>query len=109
MSSGELGDVKTAINKCWNVGSLSTAAQKVKVTLRVEMSQDGKPIKDTITMTKFAGGDEASAQQAFETAKRAVVRATKGCGAVGFNLDPAKYDTWNVMNLNFDASGISFQ
>jgi hypothetical protein len=74
------------------------------MTLRVEMSPDGRPV--SVEMTRYAGGDAAAAQQAFEAAKRAVIRAVQGCNGPGYSLDPAKYDSWSVMNLNFDASGM---
>ena len=89
------------------IGSLSTAAQRVKLVIRVEMNEDGTPITPSIEMTSYEEGDAAAAQQAFEAAKRAVVRGVKGCGGKpGFELDPAKYSTWNVMNLTFDATGM---
>lgn len=107
MSSGEKDGVRSAINACWNIGSLSSAAQRVKLVMRVEMNEDGTPIGGSIQMTSFEGGDDAAAGQAFEAAKRAVVRGVKGCGGkAGFQLDPAKYGQWNVMNLTFDASGM---
>lgn len=106
MSAGELDGVRNAINKCWNVGAISSAALQVKLTLRVEMSPDGKPIYSSITMTKHSGGDDAVAQQAFEAARRAVIRSTQGCNGPGLALDPAKFATWNVMNLNFDGTGV---
>ncbi|EKD61195.1 MAG: hypothetical protein ACD_54C00355G0002, partial [uncultured bacterium] len=107
MTAGEREGVRVAINQCWNIGSLSTAAQRIKLVMRVEMTEEGTPISDSITMTGFEGGDEAAAQQAFEAARRAVVRGVKGCGGKpGYDLDPAKYGEWNVMNLTFDASGM---
>ena len=107
MTAGEKDGVRVAINSCWNIGSLSTAAQRVKLVMRVEMNEDGTPIGPSIEMTSYEGGDAAAAQQAFETAKRAVVRGVKGCGGkAGYALDPAKYGQWNVMNLTFDASGM---
>jgi hypothetical protein len=107
MTAGEKDGVRSAINSCWNIGSLSSAAQRVKLVMRVEMNEDGTPIGSSIEMTGYEGGDDAAAQQAFEAAKRAVVRGVKGCGGkTGYELDPAKYGTWNVMNLTFDASGM---
>ena len=107
MTAGEKDGVRVSINQCWNIGTLSTAAQRIKLTLRVEMKEDGTPDSDGITMTTFAGGDEAAAVQAFDAARRAVIRGVKGCGGkAGYDLDPAKYAEWNVMNLNFDASGM---
>lgn len=107
MTAGEKDGVRVAINSCWNIGSLSTAAQRVKLVMRVEMNEDGTPVPASVQMTSFEGGDEAAAQQAFEAAKRAVVRGVKGCGGKpGYQLDPEKYGQWNVMNLTFDASGM---
>jgi hypothetical protein len=108
MSGGEKDAVRSAINRCWNVGSLSTAATRVTVRLRVEMSPEGKPT--SIELASFEGGDAAAAQQAFETARRAVNRSLTGCsGGAPMQLDPEKYGEWNVMNLNFDASGVLFR
>ncbi len=107
MTAGEKDGVRVAINSCWNIGSLSSAAQRVKLVMRVEMNEDGTPIGPSIQMTSYEGGDDAAAQQAFEAAKRAVVRGVRGCGGKpGYQLDPAKYGQWNVMNLTFDASGM---
>lgn len=107
MTAGEKEGIRVAINKCWSIGSNSNASERVKVILRVEMTQEGKPIVNTITMTGFEGGDQAAADIAFESARRAVMRADKGCGGKpGYDLDPAKYGEWNVMNLTFDASGM---
>lgn len=107
MTAGEKDGVRVAINSCWNIGSLSTAAQRVKLVMRVEMNEDGTPIGPSIEMTSYEDGDAAAAQQAFEAAKRAVVRGVRGCGGKpGYQLDPAKYGQWNVMNLTFDASGM---
>jgi hypothetical protein len=110
MSSGEIDGIRVGIGQCWSTGTLSTAAEGVALTLRVEMNEDGTPIKDSITMTNFTGGDEAAAQQAFEAARRAVMRGVKGCGGKpGYQLDPAKYGQWNVMNLHFDNGGVKMQ
>lgn len=110
MSSGEIEGIRVGIGQCWSTGTLSTAAEGVALTLRVEMNQDGTPIKDSITMTNFSGGDEAAANQAFEAARRAVMRGVKGCGGKpGYQLDPEKYGQWNVMNLNFDNGGVRMQ
>lgn len=107
MTAGEKEGLRVSINQCWNIGTLSTAAQRIKLTLRVEMKEDGTPDSNGITMTTFSGGDDAAAAQAFEAARRAVIRGVKGCGGkAGYDLNPAKYAEWNVMNLNFDASGM---
>ena len=61
MTAGEKEGLRVSINQCWNIGTLSTAAQRVKLTMRVEMKEDGTPIANGITMTTFSGGDDAAA------------------------------------------------
>ena len=107
MTAGEKEGIRVAINKCWNVSPISNAAQRVKLTLRIEMNEDGTPNSKSITMTNYSGGDDAAAAAAFDAARRAVIRGETGCGGKpGYDLDPAKYSEWNVMNLAFDASGM---
>jgi hypothetical protein len=102
MSASEVEGLRVSINKCWNVGTLSSEAMRVTVTIRVEMLESGKPDTASITMVDYSGGSEAAAQQAFEAGRRAVIR----CAKDGYELDPAKYGQWNVLNLVFDPSGM---
>lgn len=102
MSASEVEGLRIAINKCWNVGALSTEALNTVVTLRVEMKEDGKPDYGSITMTDYSGGSAEAAQRAFEAGRSAITR----CGKNGFGLDPAKYGQWDVLNLVFDPSGM---
>ena len=44
------------------------------------------------------GGDDISAEQAFETAMRAI----RVCGAQGFELPKDQYATWRRMELTFN-------
>ena len=102
MSASEIEGLHVAINKCWNVGAMSTEALNTTINIRVEMNENGKPDYSSITMTGYSGGSEASAQTAFEVARRAVTM----CGKNGYDLDPAKYGQWNVLNMTFDPSGM---
>lgn len=101
MSGSEVEGLRIAINKCWNVGQLSSEAMRTVVTLRVEMSEAGKPT--SVEMTSYEGGSEASAQKAFEAGRRAVMRCA---GANGYDLPADKYGQWNVLNLIFDPAGM---
>ena len=101
MSGGEVEGLRIAINRCWVTSTLSTEAMNTTVTLRVEMSQDGKPT--SIEMTGFEGGSAAAAQKAFEAGRRAVNRCA---GPNGYDLPPEKYGQWNVLNLIFDPNGM---
>lgn len=102
MSASEIEGLHVAINKCWNVATLSTEALNTTISIRVEMAENGKPDYGSITMTGYSGGSDASAQVAFEAARRAVTM----CGKNGYDLDPAKYGQWNVLNMTFDPSGM---
>ncbi len=102
MSGSEIEGLRISINKCWNVGQLSSEALRTEVSMRVEMSEAGMPIATSIVMTGFEGGSAAAAQRAFEAGKRAVMR----CAGQGYDLDPAKYGEWNVLNLIFDPEGM---
>ena len=77
---------------------------EVKVTVRVDVGQDRKPISSSIRMTGFQGGEETAARQVFEAAKRAIIRCSKD----GLPLPPDKYDTWKDLELGFDPTGMRF-
>ena len=102
MSGSEIEGLRLAINKCWNVGQLSSAALRITVMLRVEMGENGKPNAGSIEMTGFEGGSAEDAARAFEAGKRAVMR----CSGEGYDLPPEKYAEWSVLNLEFDPSGM---
>jgi hypothetical protein len=101
MSGGEVEGLRIAINRCWVTSTLSTEAMNTTVTLRVEMSEDGKPT--SIEMTDFQGGSRSAADRAFEAGRRAVIRCA---GSTGYDLPPEKYGQWNVLNLIFDPNGM---
>ncbi len=96
LSYGEKEALKVAVGACWSVGSLSTDAMRTTVTVLVEMQEDGRPI--TIHLLDFEGGTEAAARQAFEAARRAILR----CGARGYDLPRDKFERWREMELVFN-------
>jgi hypothetical protein len=62
------------------------------------MTRDAKPENGSIRMLSFEGGSEAAAKQAYETARRAIIR----CGASGFNLPVDKYSQWQTIEMTFN-------
>jgi TonB family protein len=80
------------------VGSLSTDALGTTVVVEVSMSSDGKPITSSIRMASSSGGSDAAARQAFEAARRAIIR----CGARGFDLPVEKYGQWQEIEMTFN-------
>jgi hypothetical protein len=49
-------------------------------------------------MTDYEGGGETAARQAFEAARRAVIR----CGTSGYDLPEESYDHWRELELVFN-------
>ena len=102
MTSGEVDGLRVAIKQCWNLGTLSSAAMEVKVTVRVDVGQDRKPVSASIRMTGYEGGEEGAATQVFEAARRAIIRCSKD----GLPLPTDKYDSWKDLELVFDPTGM---
>ncbi|MQQ09390.1 energy transducer TonB [Epibacterium sp. SM1979] len=98
LTSGERDALRVAVSGCWNVGSLSSEALRTTVIVGVSLSQDGKPDQGSIRMLSSTGGSAAAAQQAFQTARRAIIR----CGARGFDLPPEKYAQWRDIEMTFN-------
>ena len=98
MTDGEKDALRVAVQACWNVGSLSSDALLTTVTVAVSVAQDGIPDVASIRMIGFEGGTEASARQAYEAARRAIIR----CGAKGFQLPPEKYEQWRNIEMEFN-------
>ena len=98
LTGGEKDGMIVAVKQCWNVGALSTDALRTVVTIGVSMAQDGKPDSGSIHMIGYEGGDEASAQQAYEAGRRAILR----CAGDGYALPPEKYDQWKNIEIVFN-------
>ena len=91
-----------AVQQCWNVGSLSSLALETTVVVALSLTQDGKPLVSSIRLVSSEGGTSASVKQAFETARRAIIR----CGARGFDLPSDEYDQWKDLEMTFDPKGM---
>lgn len=102
LTRGEKDGLRVAVQQCWNVGSLSSDALKVTVTIAVAMNRDGKPDNGSIRMIGAQGGSDAAARQAFEAGRRAIIR----CGARGFDLPVEKYDQWAEIEMTFNPEGM---
>ncbi len=96
LSPSEIEGLRVAVQKCWNVGAVSTEALSVKVTVGVSMSRDGKP--QDPRLLGYSGGSEAAANQAFDVARRAILR----CGIGGYDLPADRYDQWREIEITFN-------
>jgi hypothetical protein len=97
MTQSEWTALRVSIQQCWNVGSLSSEALRTSVTVGFTISPDRRPISESLRMIDSSGGDESAARQAFESARRAIIR----CGANGLKVPVGKYDVWKDVALTF--------
>ncbi len=98
LTSGEKDALRVAVQGCWNVGSLSTEALRTTVVVGVTMARDGKPDTGSIRMLGHEGGSDSAARQAYEAARRAIIR----CGSRGYDLPAEKYAQWAEIEMTFN-------
>lgn len=98
VTAGEKEAMVLDVKGCWNVGALSSEALRTTVTVRFDMEQNGKPVVGSIELVGHEGGSEAAAKQAYEAARRAIVR----CGSDGFPLPAEKYAWWKQVEIVFN-------
>ena len=94
LTQGERDGLRVAVSRCWNIAALSTESAQVTVIVGMEMSLDGVP--SNLRMVSYSGGTEAAAQQAYETARRAVLRCQP------YSLPAEKYDQWRTIEMTFN-------
>ena len=102
MTRGEKDALRVAVSKCWNVGSLSSEALRTTVVVGVTLSREGMPDIGSIRMLSSSGGSDTSAKQAYEAARRAIIR----CGSTGFDLPADKYGQWRDIEMTFNPEGM---
>ena len=102
MTAGEKDALRVAVNACWNVGALSMEALRTTVTVGFSVGQDGVPDAGSIALVDAAGGSDTATRQAYEAARRAIIR----CGARGFPLPQDKYEQWKNIEIVFDPNGM---
>ncbi len=98
LTGAEREGLRVAVQKCWNVGALSSAALATTVVVYVQLGRDGRPDVSSIRMLSSSGGSEAAARQAYEAARRAIIR----CGSRGFDLPAEKYAQWKEIEMTFN-------
>ncbi len=98
LTAGEKDALRVAVQNCWNVGSLSSEALRTTVVVSVTMGEDSRPVTSSIEMLSASGGSGSAAKQAYEAARRAIIR----CGAGGFDLPKDKYDHWRDIEMTFN-------
>ena len=86
-----------SVGNCWSVNVGSRAA-KIKLTVGMQLTMEGKIISGSIEMLEFEGGTEADANVAFQSVRRAILR----CQQSGYDLPEEIYDQWKYISLVFD-------
>ncbi len=102
LSTAARDGFRIAVQGCWNVGSLSNEAQQTTVVVGFDMTRDGRPDSASLRLIEFTGGSDTAAQQAYEAARRAILR----CGANGYDLPEESYDHWDQVELVFNPNGM---
>lgn len=72
MQQGRATPLSEDVQRCWNVGALSAEAVLVSVTVGLDLSRDGVP--SNMRLISHTGGSAAAADQAYGTARRAILR-----------------------------------
>jgi hypothetical protein len=101
LTGSEMSNIGSAIARKWNLGASSTDATSSMVVIRVSFSPDGAPT--SFELIDQSGPSDAGIRTLYQTAERAVRRAHQDGG---LPLPPDKYDTWRVLEMVFDASGL---
>ncbi|TAG14917.1 MAG: hypothetical protein EAZ40_13995 [Rhodobacterales bacterium] len=104
LTGGEMGNISSAIARKWNLGASSTDTLRTKVVIRVSFGPDGRPTG--FELIESDGPTQTAIDQLYQTAQRAVNRAYADGG---LPLPPEKYDTWQVLDLVFDANGMTLR
>lgn len=94
LTQGERDGLRVSVGRCWNFSALGTDAAKVTVVVQMDMSLDGVP--SNLRLLSYDGGGEAAAQQAYETARRAILRCQP------YALPPEKFDHWRQIEMTFN-------
>ena len=89
--------IRTDVARCWNVRSLSAEAMRPSVTISFQLTRDGRPVASALQLISNTGGSDAAAQQAYEAARRAVLR----CGASGYDLPIESFHQWQTIEMTF--------
>ncbi|MEO0696035.1 MAG: hypothetical protein AAFY84_08045 [Pseudomonadota bacterium] len=103
LTASETAKMQAAIAECWQAGSLVGAPEpeRLKVLLEVQLNRDGSLLR----APKVLNGTQIalSGNRFWKVAEQNAVRAVQACAPYGF-LSPDRYETWQVMELNFDPS-----
>lgn len=102
LTGSEADALRLAIQQCWNIGTLSTEAQQITITVGFSLTPGAIPEQGSIRTVDSSGGSDGAVSQAFEAARRAIIR----CAGDGYGLPPEKYDAWRNVEITFNPEGM---
>lgn len=100
LAIGEKNAFRRELGLCWNFTALSKDAQKITIVVAFSLDEKARPLHQTIKMISANSGGVQAQRNAFEAARRAIIR----CGSKGFSLPPEKYSQWKDMEVKFNPS-----
>lgn len=98
LTGSEITALHEAMSGCWKIGTLSSEALNVTVTVAFSLNRRAEPLTHTIVLKSYTGGGESAAQSAFAAARRAIIE----CGTRGLPLPPEKYAQWRDLEFSFN-------
>lgn len=96
LTGGEEDRLRQAVSQCWVVDQ-SADWGNVVVTVGFSLTQEGK-VSGDVRLQNASAGSEDAVKQAFESARRAILR----CQSSGYPLPLASYEYWKDVELTFD-------
>ncbi len=103
LAQSDIDALRLNIETCWNVGLLSQEALGVIVTISFEMTQDSRPVAQSIQLADAQGGSAAAQQAAFDAGRQAIVQ----CGIEGYGMPAELYDQWRLVEITFNPARMS--
>lgn len=101
MTEAEKDGFRNAVQSCWNQSTLSIEAAETLVVVGFTMSRSGVPDPDSFHIVGDVDAEPARLQ-AFEAARRAVMRCANG----GYTLPAEKYNEWDDVEMTFTPEGV---
>lgn len=89
--------MRAQVQKCWLVDQ-GAASARVTVTLGMDMSKDGKVMRDSLELVTSNSKNQEATDTAFEYARRAILR----CEGDGYGLPPDQFDQWKRIEMTFN-------
>jgi len=102
LNATEADALRLGIQQCWNIGVLSKEAQQVTATVGFSLTPEARLERGSIRLISASGGSDTAVQQAFDAARRAIIR----CEGDGYGLPPEKFDAWRDVTITFNPVGM---